>query len=497
MPGEPKSVCVLGAGVSGLVTAKTLLEDGFDVQVLEKDSDLGGTWAPSRTYPGLRTNNSKLTYEFSDFPYPEGVDLFPRAEQVRDYLESYADHFDVRSRIAFNTEVCDISRASDDANRLTVTSRPTNGEKDETSRSFDFVAVCNGVFHVPRVPDIPGKDDFGGRILHSHEVRESTYEPGDKVIVVGAGKSAFDCANWAARQGLSPTLLFRRPIWMAPRFLPGGRVTGDRLLVSRLNALFMPYHHHSNRVERLMHSVGRPFVRLYWGLLSFVWPKDLKMPKALRSEEALPAGIIKGGAGGDFYETVNDGSAVARRGSIKRFLPGRVELDDGDTLPADVVVFATGWQQRQSFLSEELRNEIAADGYPRLFRQILPPTVPNIGFVGYATSFANQLTSEISAHWLSEHFNGTLKLPSVDAMNTMIDHAHDWADATMPLRPTEGFIGMYITPYVDDLVADMGLDTKRAGSFVKEYISVFRASRFRGLSGERRRARESPAASGY
>lgn len=200
MPAEARStVCVLGAGISGLVAAKTLAQDGFDVQVLERDSDLGGTWAPSRTYPGLRTNNSKLTYEFSDFPYPEGVDVFPRAEQVRSYLESYADHFGVRSTISFQREVCDISRASGDANRLTVTHRSTEGVEDGTSSDFDFVAVCSGAFHVPHVPTIPGADVFGGRIVHSSEVTPSTYEPGDKVVVVGAGKSAFDCAAWAAR----------------------------------------------------------------------------------------------------------------------------------------------------------------------------------------------------------------------------------------------------------------------------------------------------------
>lgn len=63
--------CVVGAGVSGLATAKVLLADGFDVDLLEKKSGLGGTWHPSRTYPGLRTNDPKELYRFSDFPYPE------------------------------------------------------------------------------------------------------------------------------------------------------------------------------------------------------------------------------------------------------------------------------------------------------------------------------------------------------------------------------------------------------------------------------------------
>jgi dimethylaniline monooxygenase (N-oxide forming) len=83
-----KTVAVIGAGIAGLVTAKTLAQDGFDVQVFEKGNDLGGTWALSRTYPGLRTNNTKQTYEFSDHPYPDDTELSPRADEVRSYLES-------------------------------------------------------------------------------------------------------------------------------------------------------------------------------------------------------------------------------------------------------------------------------------------------------------------------------------------------------------------------------------------------------------------------
>ena len=56
----------MGAGPSGLVTAKVLLADGFDVDVYDKASSLGGTWHPDRTYPTLRTNDTREFYRFSD-----------------------------------------------------------------------------------------------------------------------------------------------------------------------------------------------------------------------------------------------------------------------------------------------------------------------------------------------------------------------------------------------------------------------------------------------
>jgi cation diffusion facilitator CzcD-associated flavoprotein CzcO len=483
------TVCVIGAGIAGLVTAKTLAQDGFDVLLIERDSDLGGTWAPSRTYPGLRTNNSKQTYEFSDFPYPDSTDTFPYAEDVRGYLESYADNFDIRSSIRFNQEVCNVSRASDDSDRWTVTFRSTDSANEETKRDFDFMVVCTGVFHIPRIPAIEGMEEFGGRILHSSVVSESTYRPGEKLIVVGGGKSAFDCAAWAARNGNSPTLLYRRPQWMVPRFLPGGRIPGDWLLISRFMANFLRYYH-SSGINRFMHSVGKPLVRLWWGLFAFAWPKDLKMPPTLKPRERLPAGLEKAGAGDDFYTVLNDGSADAICGSIKRFTKDGIELEQGEELSADIVIFATGWQQNLSFLSEELRKKISAAGYPRLYRHILPPAVANIGFIGYASSFSCTLTAEIGSHWLSEHFLGKLKLPSVDKMNEEIDLAHSWANDKLPNRGTEGFIGPYICNYVDDLIVDMGLNTKRTGSVFREYLTVFRASRFAGIADERRRLRD-------
>ena len=479
------SVCVIGAGIAGLVTAKTLAQDGFDVLVIERESNLGGTWAPSRTYPGLRANNTKHTYEYSDFPYPDSTDTFPYAEDVRSYLKSYADNFDIRSSIRFNQEVCDISRAAGDRDHWVVTSRSTDGANGETTREFDFVVVCNGVFNIPNIPAVEGIEEFAGQIFHSSDVSETTYGPGEKIVIVGGGKSAFDCAAWAGRQGKSPTLLFRRAQWMAPRFLPGGRIPGDWLVTSRFMALFLRYYH-SSRINRFWHTAGKPLIRLWWALISFAWPKDLKMPPVLKPDERLPAGIEKIGVGGEIYAAVNNGTANAICGSIKRFTPDGVELEQGENLSADIVIFATGWQQNLSFLGEQLRKQIAPAGYPRLFRHILPPSVTNIGFVGYASSFACQLTAEIGAHWLSEQFLGNLVLPSVDEMNEEIDLAHTWADLNLPNRGTEDFVGPYISHYVDDLMVDMGLETRRTGSVVKEYLTAFRASRFAGLADERR-----------
>src|SRR6266404_7925251 len=96
-------VCVIGAGMAGLVSAKVLRGDGFDVTAFEKEATIGGVWAPSRTYPGLRANNPRESYAFSDHPYDRTVDDFPRAEQIRDYLASYVERFQFGDAIRLST----------------------------------------------------------------------------------------------------------------------------------------------------------------------------------------------------------------------------------------------------------------------------------------------------------------------------------------------------------------------------------------------------------
>jgi 2-polyprenyl-6-methoxyphenol hydroxylase-like FAD-dependent oxidoreductase len=139
---------VIGAGIAGLVTAKVLREDGFDVTVFEKQAEPGGVWIESRTYPGLRANNSRDTYAFSDHPYPKTADRFPTAPQIRDYLRSYVARFDLAPAIRASAEVTRVARAGAGF-ELEV----STADKSE-SLAFDFVAVCAGVFSEPQVPEI-------------------------------------------------------------------------------------------------------------------------------------------------------------------------------------------------------------------------------------------------------------------------------------------------------------------------------------------------------
>jgi hypothetical protein len=85
-----------------------------------------------------------------------------------------------------------------------------------------------------------------------------------------------------------------------------------------------------------------------------------------------------------------------------------------------------------SVLVPELRRGAADERGLRLYRHILPPEESNLGFVGYASSIANTLTSELSAQWLSDAFAGRLRFPEEPAMRAEISRVQLWAERTSP-----------------------------------------------------------------
>ena len=473
-------VCVIGAGISGLVTAKVFSEDGFDVTVFEKDAGLGGVWTASRTYPGLHANNARESYAFSDFPYPADTDDFPSAPQIRAYLETYAERFGVRPRIRLRTEVVRIAPAGDG---WEVTVRSGGGAE---MLRFDFVVVCSGVFSEPFIPEVEGAERFAGGIVHSSAATNPALFAGRRVVVVGGGKSALDVAAFAGRAAASCTLVFRRAYWMMPRYL-FGRLRSDWLLLARVPEGFFRYHR-LDRVEAALHGIGQPLVRVWWRGFCYLLPRLLGMPPELTPDVPLPAGIESAGIAHGVYELTRAGRIRAVRGNLRRFVGGpAIELDTGETLAADLVVCATGWRQRLPFLDEGVRAHVWRDGAFRLYRMILPPDVPRLGFVGYNSSTACQLTSEIAAHWLAQCFRGELHLPGVAAMEEEIDGVHAWLAEVMPGRREGYFVGPYLTHYLDELVRDMGLSPRRTSNFLAEYVAPVWATRYRTLGEERRR----------
>jgi hypothetical protein len=80
--------------------------------------------------------------------------------------------------------------------------------------------MCNGISHTPHIPQLPGRESFTGRVIHSSQVSDQVFSNASHIVVVGGDKSAYDCAEEAARRGIATTLRAHRKQWRVPRYRP-------------------------------------------------------------------------------------------------------------------------------------------------------------------------------------------------------------------------------------------------------------------------------------
>ena len=114
--GENPSVCVIGAGVSGLTACKALSDFGVPLTCFEASDEVGGNWyfqnpnGVSSAYRSLHIDISKPSISFRDFPMPDRYPDYPHHSHIFEWLRDYADAFDLRRSIRFNTRVTRAAR---------------------------------------------------------------------------------------------------------------------------------------------------------------------------------------------------------------------------------------------------------------------------------------------------------------------------------------------------------------------------------------------------
>ncbi|MDU0289852.1 NAD(P)/FAD-dependent oxidoreductase [Saccharothrix longispora] len=203
-------VLVIGTGFSGLGMAIELKRSGErDFVVLEKASDLGGTWRDN-SYPGCACDVPSHMYSFSFELNPRWSRMFAKQPEIRDYLHRVAEKYRLREHIRFDSEVAG-ARWDEDAKVWHVSTG--NGD------TYTAKAVVAGVgaLHIPNVPVLPGIEKFKGRAFHSARWDHEHDLAGRKVAVVGTGASAIQFVPRIADQVDRMTIFQRTPPWIMPK----------------------------------------------------------------------------------------------------------------------------------------------------------------------------------------------------------------------------------------------------------------------------------------
>eukprot|EP00929_Paragymnodinium_shiwhaense_P004182 TRINITY_DN104935_c0_g1_i1.p1 TRINITY_DN104935_c0_g1~~TRINITY_DN104935_c0_g1_i1.p1 ORF type:complete len:484 (-),score=46.01 TRINITY_DN104935_c0_g1_i1:123-1523(-) len=217
VPQRARRVAVVGAGFSGIVSCRFLRAAGHEPVCFEAAGEVGGIWGPRPlndvVYPGLVSNIPTIAMRSSDLDFQPCESSYVSSKDIGDFAALYADHFEIRRFIRFNSNVRQVSplcseeqEARGEAKwRVTWT---VTGAKDEasctSSEDFDAVVVATGHYDAPYTPEIPGQQawlaagDSNGdrrRVVHAREYKGPKEYAARVVLVVGSRSSGSDVSR--------------------------------------------------------------------------------------------------------------------------------------------------------------------------------------------------------------------------------------------------------------------------------------------------------------
>jgi len=208
-----RDVVIIGAGVSGIYQIKRLTDLGFDVELLEAEDDLGGTWYRNR-YPGCRFDSESYTYGYSfsqelldEWHWKE---LFSSQPENLKYLNFVADKFDLRKHMTFGVRV---ERMAWDEGEQVWNLALADGR----SYAARFVITSLGPLSAPTLPSYDGMDEFEGESFHTfHWPKQPVDLSGLRVGVIGTGATGIQVIAAIASEVEQLKVFQRRPNWSSP-----------------------------------------------------------------------------------------------------------------------------------------------------------------------------------------------------------------------------------------------------------------------------------------
>ncbi len=395
--------CIIGAGSSGIAAAKALLDRGIPFDCFEKSDQVGGNWVfgnrngMSAAYRDLFINVSRERMAYADYPMPTSYPDFPHHTHIKEYFDSYVDHFGLREHISFETGV-------EHATRRTLKGTPhfggqagedgvweiaiERGDGARETREYDALIVANGHHWDPRCPEpaFPGSDAFKGIQLHAHSYVENSIFAGKDVVVLGMGNSAMDIAVESSYVAAKTYLAARKGAWIIPKYVFGKPV--DQLP----NNPRVPFAIRQRMIHQTIKTITGP-------------PERYGLPKPdHKFGESHPT------VSGRILDRIAHGT-IAPKPNVASLGEDTVRFTDGSEVHVDVVVYCTGYKITFPFFDPGFL--AAPDNHIELFRRVFHPQIGGLFFIGLLQPLgAIMPLSEAQAGWVGDYLRGEYALPS-------------------------------------------------------------------------------------
>ncbi|KAM4629265.1 LOW QUALITY PROTEIN: uncharacterized protein ACJ7VT_001609 [Polymixia lowei] len=457
-----RRVAVVGGGSSGLACIKICLDEGLEPVCFESSDDIGGLWRykespePGRSsiYRSLVVNTSKEMMCFSDFPMPADYANYMHNSQLLQYIRLYAEHFDLRRYIHFQTTVKSVRQRPDFSQSGQWDVVTVNRGGEENTHIFDGVLVCSGHYTHPVSPlgDFQGHKTFPGRCYHSWEYKDADIFRGKRVVVVGIGNSGGDIAVEISRSAEKIFLSTRQGAWVVGRMSSSG-LPLDMTAITRfynILTLLLPKALINWVAER---ALNHKYDHRLYGLM----PKHRLLDKKPLVNDDLPGRILQGAL-------VMKPNLCGFQGSGLVFEDGTVEEN------IDAVVFCTGYNGTFPFLPPSL--SAGPGGEVTLYKRLFPPSLkhPTLAIMGlFQTKGPIMPIVEMQARWATKAIAGLSHLPPKETMVAVIQSERKGYMKSYRC-PRQAALQVDYIPYLDFMAEEIGVRPNILGLLLRDPV---------------------------
>lgn len=417
-------VVIVGAGMAGIQAGIRCAQAGLPFTIVEKNAGPGGTWWENR-YPGARVDVPSHQYCYAFEPADHWSEYFCQHPELRDYFTRVLDKYDLRPHTRFETEVTG-AEWDEAAGRWRVAVRSADGGHDVLDARFVISAV--GSLNIPRMPDIPGIDDFAGPSFHSTRWPEAFDHRGLRFALLGAGASGFQIAPTIAAEVEHLSIFQRTAQWVMPNPIYHDPVPSGETWAMR----HLPFFGRWLRFQMTWPGIGS-------GVESFrvdpEWDdpgntsinranaerRDLLidwMDRYLGDRPDLYAQVMPDYPAfgkrvlqdnGSWFECLKRPNVELIRTDIERIEAEGIRTTDGTLHPADAICYATGFHHNR-FVAFDMKGRGGASLHaqwgdePSAYLGITVPNFPNVFFCyGPGTNLAHSAGLFFHAEFQTMH----------------------------------------------------------------------------------------------
>jgi cation diffusion facilitator CzcD-associated flavoprotein CzcO len=335
---------IIGTGFSGLLAAIRLRKNNIsDFVLLERGSDIGGTWRDN-SYPGAEVDIPTGLYSISFVPYKFKKKYSPQSELL-EYTNYVIDKFDLRKYAKTNQAVTKLTY--DEAKCLWHV-EVESGERYMAR----FIIDTSGVLANPHIPSIKGAESFRGAKFHTGQWDHNVPYEGKRVGVIGSGCSAAQVVPAIASQVDKLTVFMGKAQWIIPRSdrnyssverfitsLPGIRHIRRLMIFGYHEVRFVAFRRYpfTSTISRLVKKLYAQ--NLKKNLETYIDDDKLRqhmMPDyELGCRRVIPTNA--------YLPALSRKNVDVDISGIENITPTGIRTNDGEDIPLDIIVYATGF----------------------------------------------------------------------------------------------------------------------------------------------------------